>query len=939
MARCTKGLGSVVAMVFILGAIIVIFMVLSFGMQQQEKVWQTREISLREEVKQIEIAKAVSGVWLYNVDEKKIVANITNGYVEPVRVTGLVIYYGEGVFKLINGELSSDVEAKIIGSLPRRVDSLPVWLASGETLQLTIIAYQEPKSIAYSVSSIIALTGLAMQKYVQPLNVSPPVNVTPVPTYNLKLIPSIARDGTVTTIGSKLSDQEGRLSSVEVLKGIHIDGTVNDLQRRGDGKYYNVTSVRTSHWLEGWQYRRPIYISSQYALSNYQVKIVLNQYNFNFSKAKPDGSDIRFTSSDGVSQIPYWIERWNAAKQEATVWVKVNLTAGTTTIFMYYGSITSVPSQSNLTKVMEKLPASGGLGYTIHYEEWMMPQNLFTTTGSPLGVKGDDVARRFTLPFDFPYYNSTYRTIWLHTNGFIYLSLENPFSSGPYGNATYFRSDGASTYASDLQSFMLRRFIAPFWADLTIYGVRDIYINTLFVDGYGSGVYIRWYTGLGWSTQNFGVVVYRNGLMRFDYGEINPLHRGARDTTQVIGVSLGDGTHYTVSSYDYSKLGGYPSNYNSLMFWPRKKASIEPTVVVGLEEPAGLLHGCEVLLSFNNMPMNVLKLSIDICLMSNVSNLSIAVAVQEVSNWVEVYSDSIGQANSVKSFNFTIVDGRYVGDGVMKLLIRADYNRAFKLSIDYVGVKAYYAWGATLYIAIRELNYIYVYDINDYSFSYIDASYGGHPILQGPSIAMTFDHIRSRLFVVSGSAIYYYDLTSETWTSLALPSSVGHGCAIEYVRTVDKLVLFKGNRTNTVWIINPDTGALEKAATIGIVTGNYTVTACNGYNIYVINGSAKTLKVDVSMWLNDPSQGLTWLEDAPTTRPVGLAYGGGKLWLIGEGGGLHYYDFEKSTWTPNPQQPPYMPQGPGDRLEYYGGKLYHVRAGGTRELWIIDVDN
>ncbi|MEM4576169.1 MAG: DUF2341 domain-containing protein [Candidatus Nezhaarchaeales archaeon] len=938
MARYTKGLGSVVAMVFILGALIVIFMALSFGMQQQEKVWQTREASLQEELKQIEVAKSVSGVWLYNTDEKKIVVNITNGYIEPVRVTGLVVYYEGGAFKLINGELSSDVEARIIGSLPRQVDSLPIWLAPGETLQLTIVAYQEPKSIAYSVSSVIALAGLAMQKYVQPLNVTPPVNVTPVPTYNLKLIPSIARDVTVTTIGSKLSDQEGQLSSVEVLKGIHVDGVVDDVRRKGDGKYYNVTSARIYQWLEGWQYRRPIYISSQYALSNYQVKIVLNQYNFNFSKAKPDGSDIRFTSSDGVSQIPYWIEKWNATKQEATVWVKVNLTAGTTTIFMYYGSITPVPSQSNLAKVMEKLPASDGLGYTIYYEEWIMPRNLFTTTGSPLGVGGDDVARRFTLPFDFLYYNNTYGIIWLHTNGFIYLSLENPFSSGPYGNATYFGSDGAPTYASNNQSFMLHRLIAPFWADLIIRGDRDIYVNSSFVDDYGSGVYIRWYTGLGWNTQNFGIVVYRNGLIRFDYGEIRALHR-SRDTTQVIGISLGDGAHHTVSSYNDSKLSGYPSNANSVMFWPRKKASIEPTVVVEHEEPVGLLHGCEVLLSFNNMPMNVLKLSIDLSLMSNVSNLNVTVAVQEVSNWVEVYSDSINRANYVKSFSFTIVNGRYVGDGTLKLLIRAAYNSAFKLSIDYVRVKAYYARGATLYIAIRGLNYIYVYDIDDHSFSYINASYGGRTILHGTSIAMTFDHTRSRLFVVSGSAIYYYDPINGTWTGLALSSSVGDGCAIEYVRTIDKLVLFEGGGDNTVWIIDPSTGIPERNVAIGIVIDNYTVTSCNGYNIYVINGSAKTLKVDVSRWLDDPSQGLTWLEDAPTTRPVGLAYGGGKLWLIGEGGGLHYYDFEKSTWTPYPQQPPYMPQGPGDRLEYYSGKLYHVRAGGTRELWIIDVDN
>jgi len=107
--------------------------------------------------------------------------------------------------------------------------------------------------------------------------------------------------------------------------------------------------------LPGWNYRRPITIDNTQnssVLTDYQVKITLDSTNFDFSKAKSDGSDIRFTDKDGSTLLSYWIESWDATNQQATIWVKVpSIPASSTkTIYIYYGN-PSATSESNVDAV------------------------------------------------------------------------------------------------------------------------------------------------------------------------------------------------------------------------------------------------------------------------------------------------------------------------------------------------------------------------------------------------------------------------------------------------------------------------------------------------------------------------------------------------------------------------------------------------------------
>lgn len=102
----------------------------------------------------------------------------------------------------------------------------------------------------------------------------------------------------------------------------------------------DVDQVGPPWYKKEWSYRLPIGISSNSdnPIDYYQVLIELKSSNFDFSHAKDDGSDIRFTNSSGTVPLPYWIESWDKASQHAYIWVLVSLLPKPfdTTIYLYY---------------------------------------------------------------------------------------------------------------------------------------------------------------------------------------------------------------------------------------------------------------------------------------------------------------------------------------------------------------------------------------------------------------------------------------------------------------------------------------------------------------------------------------------------------------------------------------------------------------------------
>lgn len=94
-------------------------------------------------------------------------------------------------------------------------------------------------------------------------------------------------------------------------------------------------------WLDAaWRHRREVSISAPCGqeASDYQVQITLDS-GFDFSKALSDGGDLRVTAADGTTELPFWIETWDAAAQQAVIWVQVpSIPTAGTTIYLYYGN-------------------------------------------------------------------------------------------------------------------------------------------------------------------------------------------------------------------------------------------------------------------------------------------------------------------------------------------------------------------------------------------------------------------------------------------------------------------------------------------------------------------------------------------------------------------------------------------------------------------------
>lgn len=99
------------------------------------------------------------------------------------------------------------------------------------------------------------------------------------------------------------------------------------------------TTTTTTIWLSGFAKRKPIEINSTSNLTDYTVNFSVDTYSLiSAGKMKPDCSDLRFTSSDGQTQLNYWIES-GCNSSYTPIWINVtSIPLGTTTIYMYYGN-------------------------------------------------------------------------------------------------------------------------------------------------------------------------------------------------------------------------------------------------------------------------------------------------------------------------------------------------------------------------------------------------------------------------------------------------------------------------------------------------------------------------------------------------------------------------------------------------------------------------
>jgi hypothetical protein len=100
---------------------------------------------------------------------------------------------------------------------------------------------------------------------------------------------------------------------------------------------------------------------------NFPLFLRLDSSNFDFTKALPDGADLRFTDKNGGA-LPYEIAKWNSASRQAAVWI------ATDTIFaqgdsqfvrMYWGN----PAALNMSNGKVVFDTARGFAAMWHLEE------------------------------------------------------------------------------------------------------------------------------------------------------------------------------------------------------------------------------------------------------------------------------------------------------------------------------------------------------------------------------------------------------------------------------------------------------------------------------------------------------------------------------------------------------------------------------------------
>ena len=112
---------------------------------------------------------------------------------------------------------------------------------------------------------------------------------------------------------------------------------------------YLSETINVTLWLDGWNYRKSSTVegSTSGSVTDYQIKVIVHYGSGTDSgghvylngKCRADFGDVRFTDSDGVTLLPYWIEE-KVDGDYAVIWVKIPyifMYPDTRLFYIYYG--------------------------------------------------------------------------------------------------------------------------------------------------------------------------------------------------------------------------------------------------------------------------------------------------------------------------------------------------------------------------------------------------------------------------------------------------------------------------------------------------------------------------------------------------------------------------------------------------------------------------
>jgi hypothetical protein len=142
-------------------------------------------------------------------------------------------------------------------------------------------------------------------------------------------------------------------------------------------------------WLTGWNCRKSVILSrSSGSVTDYQMKLLLGESSGSTGYDTDCGgfcisdfSDIRFTTSDGITLLSYWIESISGItpNQTATIWIKFDSIGITDTTFYLYFSF---PTASAVSDGIDTFP------FFDDFNDGVIDTNIWTNNGDTTESNG-----------------------------------------------------------------------------------------------------------------------------------------------------------------------------------------------------------------------------------------------------------------------------------------------------------------------------------------------------------------------------------------------------------------------------------------------------------------------------------------------------------------------------------------------------------------------
>ncbi len=133
-----------------------------------------------------------------------------------------------------------------------------------------------------------------------------------------------------------------------------------------------------------WTHRRPITVTTTTSATptDYQILVTLTTAIMGnpYTAVNTDGSDIRFTNSDGTTEIDFWVESWDNT-DTSEIWVELPdaiPSSSTDTIYIYYGNPSASSASNGDNTFLFFDDFSGDLS---KWTEHIRPENIDIVSG------------------------------------------------------------------------------------------------------------------------------------------------------------------------------------------------------------------------------------------------------------------------------------------------------------------------------------------------------------------------------------------------------------------------------------------------------------------------------------------------------------------------------------------------------------------------------